>query len=100
MGIMNGNNGDTPGSSPPVRFTLSSAVEPSSLKEPLLPSVLDALAHSHSRGETFRVEGTNVVRVPFGVRKSRRSRPERPDRWATLVLPFQSSGGPTPPQAA
>jgi hypothetical protein len=49
----------------------------------------------------LRVEGTNVVRVPFGVRKSRRPRPERPDHWATLVLSFQAGGpNPTPPQAA
>ena len=49
-----------------------------------------------------RVEGTNVVRVPFGVRRARRRRPERPDHWATLVLPFQAGGGgsPTPPHAA
>jgi hypothetical protein len=49
-----------------------------------------------------RVEGTNVVRVPFGVRRARRQRPQRPERWATLVLPFQAGGGshPTPPQAA
>lgn len=47
------------------------------------------------------VEGTNVVRVPFGVRRARRTRPQRPDHWATLVLPFQlGGGGPTPPQAA
>ncbi len=51
---------------------------------------------------SVRVEGTNVVRVPFGVRRPRRSRPERPERWATLVLPFQAGSGshPTPPQAA
>lgn len=49
-----------------------------------------------------RVDGTNVVRVPFGVRRARRRRPERPDHWATLVLPFQAGGGgaPTPPHAA
>jgi hypothetical protein len=49
-----------------------------------------------------RVEGTNVVRVAFGVRRARRARPQRPDHWATLVLPFQAGGGggPTPPQAA
>ena len=48
-----------------------------------------------------REEGTNVVRVPFGVRRARRRRPERPDHWATLVLPFQAGGGsPTPPHAA
>jgi hypothetical protein len=53
-------------------------------------------------GGSFREEGTNVVRVPFGVRRARRRRPERPDHWATLVLPFQAGGGsnPTPPQAA
>ncbi|WP_398328173.1 hypothetical protein [Vulcanococcus sp.] len=52
-------------------------------------------------GETLRVEGTNVVRVPFGVRRSRRSRPARPERWATVVLPFVAGGStPPPPQAA
>ncbi len=60
-----------------------------------------------SRGEqpaqkSLRSEGTNVVRVPFGVRQARRSRPERKNTWATLVLPFQAGGGgqPTPPHAA
>jgi hypothetical protein len=49
-----------------------------------------------------RVEGTNVVRVAFGVLRARRARPERPDHWATLVLPLHGGGGggPTPPQAA
>ena len=49
-----------------------------------------------------RVEGNNVVRVPFGVRRARRPRPERPDHWATLVIPFHAGGGghPTPPAAA
>jgi hypothetical protein len=54
-------------------------------------------------GMSQRVEGTNVVRVPFGVRRARRVRPERPAHWATLVLPLQAGGGgipPTPPQAA
>jgi len=42
------------------------------------------------------------VRVAFGVRRARRRRPERPDHWATLVIPFQATGGgrPTPPHAA
>ena len=55
-----------------------------------------------SGGGIQRIEGTNVVRVAFGVRHARRARPQRPDHWATLVLPFQAggSGGPTPPQAA
>ena len=60
--------------------------------------IRDSLGTSGSR----RVEGTNVVRVAFGVRRPRRSRPERPDHWATLVLPFQAGAGPwpTPPHAA
>jgi len=57
---------------------------------------------SPPRGGVRRVEGTNVLRVAFGVRRARRARPERPDHWATLVLPFHGDGGggPTPPQAA
>ncbi len=51
--------------------------------------------------QTVRVDGTNVVRVPFGVRQARRTRPARPERWATVVLPFQGGGStPPPPQAA
>ena len=42
-----------------------------------------------ARGETVNVDGTNVVRVPFGVRTSRRERPQRPENWHTLVLPLQ-----------
>ena len=51
-------------------------------------------------GKTLRVEGTNVVRVPFGVRRSRRPRPKRPDHWATLVLHFQRQTDTTPPPQA
>ncbi|CAK6696196.1 hypothetical protein [Synechococcus sp. CBW1107] len=52
-------------------------------------------------GQTLRVEGTNVVRVPFGVRRAQRVRPARPERWATVVLPFVAGGStPPPPQAA
>ena len=68
-----------------------------SLRLPDLPECLQAAL---GRGHTLAIEGTNVVRVPFGVRRSRRVRPERPERWATLVLPLQPHGSPTPPQAA
>ena len=52
-------------------------------------------------GQTLRVEGTNVVRVPFGVRRAQRVRPARPERWATVVLQFVAGGStPPPPQAA
>jgi len=56
-----------------------------------------------SNGITQRVEGTNVLRVAFGVRRARRSRPVRPNHWATLVLTLQAGGGgipPLPPHAA
>ncbi|MFN9622080.1 MAG: hypothetical protein ACK587_04490 [Cyanobacteriota bacterium] len=62
------------------------------------PSDLTSISGAMSRP----VEGTNVVRVPFGVRRARRARPVRPDHWATLVLPLQAGGGlpPMPPHAA
>ena len=70
------------------------------VNELTLPSLPKGLEASLSRGNTFQVDGTNVVRVPFGIRQPRRQRPERPERWATLVLPFQPVDNPTPPQAA
>ena len=66
-----------------------------------LPTLPDGLESALLQGHTLAMDGTNVVRVPFGVRQSRRQRPERPERWATVVLPFQSHGGqPTPPPHA
>ena len=66
-----------------------------------LPSLQGSLNQAAMTGQTLRVEGTNVVRVPFGVRRPRRARPARPDHWATVVLPFQAGGStPPPPQAA
>lgn len=77
------------------------AVTPTASGESLqLPDLPECLQAALGRGHTLVIEGTNVVRVPFGVRRSRRVRPERPERWATLVLPLQSNGSPTPPQAA
>jgi len=62
----------------------------------------DGSGEQPAGGGIQRGEDTNVVRVPFGVRRARRARPERPDHWATLVIPFHGGGGggPTPPQAA
>ena len=65
-----------------------------------LPELPECLQAALGRGHTLAIEGTNVVRVPFGVRRPRRQRPARPERWATLVLPLQPHGSPTPPQAA
>ena len=65
-----------------------------------LPELPECLQAALGRGHALAIEGTNVVRVPFGVRRPRRQRPARPERWATLVLPLQPQGSPTPPQAA
>ena len=76
----------------------SSAAEPAEVQ---LPALVGSLPHAAAHGETLRMEGTNVVRVPFGVRRARRDRPARPERWATVVLPFVAGGStPPPPQAA
>ena len=53
-----------------------------------------------SQGELLQSDGTNVVRVPFGVRQPRRKRSERAASAVTLVIPFNPSGGPTPPPQA
>ncbi|MEN9496835.1 MAG: hypothetical protein EBR33_09450 [Synechococcaceae bacterium WB4_1_0192] len=64
-------------------------------------SITRPMAAAQLPGQTLRVDGTNVVRVPFGVRRAQRTRPARPERWATVVLPFQTGGStPPPPQAA
>lgn len=67
---------------------------------PSLPPLPEGLESAFKRGHTLQVDGTNVVRVPFGVRQARRSRPAKPAHWHTLVIPLQPSGAPTPPPAA
>ena len=68
--------------------------------ELILPSFSEGLESVLSSGKSLKVEGTNVIRVPFGVRQPIKKRPERPERLATLVLPFQPLGSPTPPPQA
>ena len=72
-------------------------VEKSGLK---LPDFADGLESAMSRGKSLQVDGTNVVRVPFGIRQPQKQRPKQPERWVTLVLPFQPLGSPTPPPQA
>ena len=48
----------------------------------------------------MRVSGTNVVRVPFGVRRPRRYRPSRREGTPTLVLSLTANLTPTPPPQA
>ena len=43
------------------------------------------------------VEGTNVVRVPFGKRLPKKQRPEKNQNIATLILPINTFINPNPP---
>ena len=47
--------------------------------------------------EVFAIEGTNVIRVPFGIRFSKKQRPEKHQTIATLILPITGYNNPTPP---
>ena len=46
------------------------------------------------------IEGTNVLRVPFGKKFSKKKRPEKNQNIATLILPLNSYSNPTPPHVA
>ena len=46
------------------------------------------------------IEGTNVIRVPFGKKFSKKKRPEKNQNIATLILPLSSYNNPTPPHVA
>ncbi len=65
-----------------------------------LPSIPGIIDDALEKGNLLPVDGTNVVRVPFGVRHPRKKRPHNPERLATLVLPFQTFDSPTPPPHA
>ena len=43
------------------------------------------------------VEGTNVIRVPFGKRLPKKQRPDKNQNIATLILPINTYINPTPP---
>ena len=65
-----------------------------------LPEFSDCFESVFKKGELLQVTGTNVVRVPFGVRQPKKKRPAKLSPWATLVLPMQSFDSPTPPPHA
>ena len=46
------------------------------------------------------IEGTNVIRVPFGKKFSKKKRPEKNQNIATLILPLTPYSNPTPPHVA
>ena len=47
--------------------------------------------------EVTSLESTNVLRVPFGRRLSKKKRPEKNQHIATLILPITCINSPTPP---
>ena len=58
---------------------------------------------SNSSGENSdisSIEGTNVIRVPFGKKFPKKKRPEKNQNIATLILPLTSYSNPTPPHVA
>ena len=63
-----------------------------------LPSFVKECSENNSK--VFNVEGTNVVRVPFGKRFSKKKRPDKNQNIATLILPISSYSNPTPPHVA
>ncbi|KGG16018.1 MULTISPECIES: hypothetical protein [unclassified Prochlorococcus] len=77
---------------------LEKASDKKGIELPFLSGILESTL---GQGQLLAVDGTNVVRVPFGVREPRRKRPQGPKRLATLVLPLQRvDGSPTPPPHA
>ena len=75
--------------------------DPKNKKDNLsLPSFSNCFESVLKKGELLEVDGTNVVRVPFGVRQPKKQRPAKVSTWATLVLPIQSFDSPSPPPHA
>ena len=60
-----------------------------------LPNFVNNFPGNNS--EVCSVEGTNVIRVPFGKRLPKKQRPEKNQNIATLILPINISINPTPP---
>ena len=68
------------------------------VKDVNLPSFVN-----NSSGDNLNIrsiEVTNVIRVPFGKKFSKKKRPEKNQNIATLILPLSSYSNPTPPHVA
>ena len=52
---------------------------------------------NHQEIDLLSFDETNVIRVPFGRRVSKKKRPEKNQHIATLILPITSINSPTPP---
>ena len=55
---------------------------------------------NHEEIDLISIEETNVIRVPFGIRVSKKKRPQKNQHIATLILPITSINSPTPPNVA
>ena len=60
-----------------------------------LPNFVNTLSRNNSK--VSFVEGTNVIRVPFGKRLPKKQRPDKNQNIATLILPINKYIDPTPP---
>ena len=60
-----------------------------------LPSFVNNSFGNNSKVNS--VEGTNVIRVPFGKRFPKKQRPDMNQNIATLILPINTFMNPTPP---
>ena len=68
------------------------------IKDVALPNFVNNFSSDNSN--IFPIEGTNVIRVPFGKKFSKKKRPEKNQNIATLILPLSSYSSPTPPHVA
>ena len=60
-----------------------------------LPNFVNNISGNNSRVNS--VEGTNVIRVPFGKRFPKKQRPDKNQNIATLILPINTFINPSPP---
>ena len=73
----------------------SGNVEQLPVKNVNLPNFVNNFSRDNSN--ICSIEGTNVIRVPFGKKFSKKKRPEKNQNIATLILPLSSYSNPTPP---
>ena len=62
-----------------------------------LPNFVSNFSGNRNSSKVSSVEGTNVIRVPFGKRLPKKQRPQKNQNIATLILPINTFMNPTPP---
>ena len=76
----------------------SGKIKPLPIKNLDLPNFVNNFSENNSKVSS--VEGTNVIRVPFGKRFPKKQRPDKNQNIATLILPINTFINPTPPHVA